>query len=294
MKSGVIGGAFLAILLFGGILFGVLCLERVPVGYEGVVYSINGVKDETLTQGWHFIAPQQHVKEFTVGNEQLLLTKDEREGSKEDDSFKVSTSDDASIAISFQMSYRFDPENLVATYKRFKGMDGEAIVENRVKAVLKSKVSEITTNYSMMDIYSGNRSEINEKLTTYLNEKLSTEYGIQVIDASIIDVHPDAKLSEAIDARVTALQEKQQAQAEQETAKVKAETALIEAQNKADIKVLEAEAEAEANKKLSESLTEKIIKDKMIDKWDGQLPKVQSSGDEMFDVSSLLDDASEK
>lgn len=73
-------------------------------------------------------------------------------------------------------------------------MDGDDIIESRVKPVLKSKISEITTNYSMMDIYSGNRSKLNSELTDYLNSEFSDKYGIEVLDASIIDVHPDKKL----------------------------------------------------------------------------------------------------
>ena len=111
----------------------------------------------------------------------------------------------------------------------------------------------------MMDIYSGNRSEINNKITEYLNEEFDDAYGIQVLDASIIDVHPDDQLKEAINNRVTALQRKQQAQAEQETAKVEAETALIKAQNEADIKVMEAKGEAESNRLKAESITPELI-----------------------------------
>lgn len=237
------------------------CVERVPVGYEAVVYNMSGgVKGETLTQGWHVVAPTKKVKLFTVGNEQLVLTKDSRSGSKDDDSFRVSTSDDATIAISFQMSYRFKSEQLVDTYKKFKGMSGEDIVNNRVKAVMKSKVSEVTTDYSLMNIYSGNRSEINRKLTEYLNEEFSKSFGMEILDASIIDVHPDKQLTETINNRVEALQKKQQAQAEQETAKVEAQTNLIKAQNEADIKVTEAKAEAEANRVKSDSITDKLIK----------------------------------
>ena len=114
------------------------------------------------------------------------------------------------------MTYRYIEDQVIDTYKKFKGMDGEDIVENRVKTVLKSKISEITTDYSMMDIYSGNRTKLNEAITDYLNKDFSKKYGIEVLDASIIDVHPDKKLKKAIDNRVTALQEKQQAQAEQE------------------------------------------------------------------------------
>ena len=259
-KAKLAGGIFTGIALLIALIVVINCMVRIPVGYAGVIYSMNGgVKDNTLNPGYHITKPTEHVKCFTTSNEQLLLTKDEREGSEGDDSFKVSTSDDASIAISFQMSYKFDEAQLVGTYKKFRGMDGESIVNNRVKSVLKSKVSEVTTDYSMMDIYSGNRSEINSKLTDYLDGKFIREYGINVIDASIIDVHPDDQLKEAINNRVTALQKKQQAQAEQETARVEAETALIKAENAAAIKIKEAEAEAESNRLKAASITEELI-----------------------------------
>lgn len=259
--AGLIGGIITGIVLFFVIIGTVICVERVPVGYEGVVYSMNGgVQDETLTQGWHIVAPTKKVKLFTVSNEQLLLTKDEREGSEDNESFRVASSDDASIAISFQMSYRFIPDQLINTYKSFKGMNGEDIVNNRVKTVLKSRVSEITTDYSLMDLYSGNRAEINDKLTEYLNEKFSKQFGLEIIDASIIDVHPDSQLKEAINNRIEAQQKAAQAKVDQETAKVEAETAKIKAQNAADIQILEAEAEAEANKKLAASITDELIK----------------------------------
>lgn len=157
------------------------------------------------------------------------------------------------------MSYRYIQEDLVDTYKKFRGMSGEEIVNSRVKTVLKSKISEVTTDYTMMDIYSGNRSEINDKITDYLNNEFRDTYGIEVIDASIIDVHPDAQLQQTIDNRVKALQQKQEAQAKQETAKVEAETELIKAKNAADIKMTEAKAEAEANRVISESITQGLI-----------------------------------
>ena len=60
-----------------------------------------------------------------------------------------------------------------------------------------------------------------------MNKEFGDAYGIEVLDASIIDVHPDKKLKEAIDNRVTALQQKQQTEAEQEKIKVEAETKEI-------------------------------------------------------------------
>lgn len=270
MKKKALASIILVIALAGG-AFTVSRMEIIPTGKVGVQYSLNGgVKDEVLDMGVNFVLPGIHVKEFTIGNEQLILSKDKREGSEGDDSFKVATSDDASISISFQMSYRYIPETVVDTYKKFKGMDGEDIVEQRVKTVLKSKISEITTDYSMMQLYSGNRSEINDKITEYLNEEFGEAYGIEVLDASIIDVHPDDKLKAAIDDRVKALQEKQQAEAEQEKIKVQKETekmqaeadaqiAITQAQAKAEKMRIEAQAEADANNLKSNSITPELI-----------------------------------
>lgn len=241
-----------------------ICVEKVPVGYEGVVYSMNGgIQQDTLHQGWHVVSPTKKVKLFTISNEQLIMTKDSREGSKDDESFKVSTADDASISISFQMSYRFTPEKLVDTFSKFRGMSGEDIVNSRVRTVLKAKISEITTNYSMMDIYSGNRAEINEKLTENLNAAFGDSYGIQVLDASIIDVHPDEQLQQTINDRVTALQRKQQAQAEQETARVEAETKKVKAQADADAMIIAAQGEAESYRIQSSQITDNLLK-----KWE--------------------------
>lgn len=252
-ENGCVGAVILGIVLVLGVIGLTVCTERIPVGYEGVVYSMKGgVEDETLSQGWHIVAPTKKVKEFTISNEQLLL--------EDKEVFKVATSDDASISISFQMSYRFYSEILTDTYKKFRGMDGEDIINNRVKTVLKSKISEVTADYSMMDIYSGNRNEINNKITKYLSEEFKDDFGIEVMDASVIDVHPDSKLKKAIDNRVTALQEKQQAQAEQEKVKVEAETAMIKAKNAAEIKILNAEANAKANKLKQKSITNELIR----------------------------------
>lgn len=285
MKKILIG-----VLAFIIAITGMMCIETIGAGKVGVVYSASsGVKDETLDQGWHIMSPFEKVYEFSIANEQLVLSKDAREGSKDDESFKVATSDNANISISFQMSYRFIPDKVTGVFNNFRGMDGERIVDERIRTVLKSEISEITSDYTMMEIYSGNRAEINEKLYKHLEKRFVEKYGIEVTDASIIDVHPDKDLEQSIKAKVAAMQRKEQAKAEQETAKVEAETNLIEAENAAKIKITNAEATAKANKILQESLSDKTLQKMFIEKWDGELPKVSGSEGNMFDISSLLE-----
>lgn len=259
MKKAIVGIVIAAAVVGGA--FTVKSCKLIGTGKVGIVYTYkDGVQKDVLKPGFNWVGPMKKVKEFSTSNEILVMSKDKREGSKDDDSIKVATSDDASIAVSFQMSYRYNPDTVVNTYKKFKGMDGDDIIKSRVKPVLKSKISEVTTNYSMMDIYSGNRSKLNTELTEYLNEEFVKKYGIEVLDASIIDVHPDKKLKEAIDNRVTALQEKQQAEAEQEKIKVQKETEKIQAETDAQIQITKAQAEAESNKIVSASITDELIR----------------------------------
>lgn len=254
-KKGLVIGLVAVVAVVGG-GFTVKSAERIPDGYVAVQYTTSGAKDEVLNAGWHFINPLIKTKEFPISDEQFVLSKTK----KEDTSIKVSTSDDANISIGFQMTYNYIPEKVVSTYKRFRGMDGEDIIEMRVKNILKTKISEVTANYSLMDIYSGDRTQINKEIKKCLQDSFSDKFGIDVTDASITDAYPDKKLKESIDARVKALQEKQQAEAEQEKVKVQKETEKMQAAADAEIVVTKAKAEAEANRLKSESVTDELIR----------------------------------
>ncbi len=57
-KTGLIGGIMLGVLLLFSLIAAVVCMEIIPAGYVGVVYSMNGgVQDDLLTQGFHIVSP---------------------------------------------------------------------------------------------------------------------------------------------------------------------------------------------------------------------------------------------
>ena len=49
----------------------IMCLERISVGNVGVVYNAGGVKDTTLTAGWHWMSPFDSVKQFPISQQQI-------------------------------------------------------------------------------------------------------------------------------------------------------------------------------------------------------------------------------
>ena len=122
-----------------------------------------------------------------------------------------------------------------------------------------------------MDIYSTKRSEVSEEITSYLNQKLNAEYGINIPSALIIDVQLDDALKQKVQAKEQAKQDAEKAELDKQTAQAQAEVAKVNAEAAAAVKRIEAEAdadqvriaaqaEADSNNMLNQSITENLIR----------------------------------
>lgn len=249
-----------------------LCIERISVGSVGVVYSAKGVEQETLSQGWHWISPLKRVKEFPVSQQQIVFSNDPADYNTDEhpDWHIDAPADGGMVSMNLTVNYNFLPDRVVGLYQKFNGMDGEAIVESRVQNSIIAYVKEVTPKFSVMDIYSDKKSQVNEDITKYLNERLTEEYGINVSGALVIDVQLDTALQEKIKAKEQAKQDVEIAELDRQTALARAETEKVEAETKAAIElieaeadaqrmIIEAEAEAKANQTVAASITENLI-----------------------------------
>lgn len=238
------------------------CFEVVKVGNVGVVYSASGVKDEVLNQGWHFVSPLETVKQFPISQQQIVFSDDPADyGVKEHADWSIDApANGGMVKINLTVNYNFIPDRVVGLYKQFNGMDGEAIVESRVQNSIIAYVKEVTPSFTVMDIYSDKKAEVNQAITEHLNEKLTDEYGINVSNALVIDVELDSTLQSKVQAKEQAKQDAEIAELNKQTALAEAETNKVKAQADADVKLIEAQAEADSNKIISESITENLIK----------------------------------
>lgn len=305
--SGKIGAIMLALILVIVMFCGVVCLEKVPAGYVGVVYNMNGgVDGEILTQGWHLVAPTKKVTTYSIGIEQSYLTSDKKGDSKEDESFSIPTSDGKTVRVNLEFSYRFDETRVAETFVRFKGKSGEVIKDTFIKPKIIAWTQEVSANYPVTDIFGDKRTAINAELDIYLKEKFDP-YGIIIDTVNFTDISVDEETAAAIQKKVTAQQEMELANIEAQTAKIQAEKDKQVAQVAAEQKIIEAnakaeamkinaeaeaeslrikaEAEAEANKSIAASLTPSLIEKIKYEQWNGQLPNVTGSGATIVDVA---------
>lgn len=281
-KSGLVGGITLAVIIIVGVILTMMCTTRVPAGYVAVQYNVNGgVKEEVLTQGWHFVPPTVKTTLYTVGIEQSYLTAGDNGDSSGDESFSASSSEGKAITLDLTFTYQFQQDNVDKVFTKFKGQDGKSVRDSFIKPNIISWTKEVVAKYKVSDILGSERANVNVALSDYLADKFNP-YGITVSNVSLINITVDKETQKAINAKITAQQNAEtQAinnQTEIDKAEAEAKVKLTNAQAEADAAKIKAEAKAEANKKLAASITKELIENNKIDKWNGELPEYMGDG----------------
>ena len=262
MKSKAVG-AIIGLGVVGAAAWAVLAGTYVGQGERGVVYTMSdGVREETLDPGFHFVSPFAKVKDYPVAQQQLVLSNnaaDFNEDELEKDTHVDAPADGGMVKMNMSINYNFMPDHITDLYEKFNGMDGDQLVESRIKNSILAYIKEVTPQFSVMDIYSDKRAEIGQAITDYLNSKLNDEYGIEVSSASIIDVQLDEELQAKVQAKEQAKQDAEKAELDKQTAIAQGEAAKAKAEADAQVTITNAQAEAEANRLISDSITQELI-----------------------------------
>lgn len=254
----------------------VSCVRTVPTGYTGLVTVFGRVEDYTLDSGIHYVAPWKQV-----------VTMDNRI-QKRTVSLPCFSSDIQEVSVSYTINYQISKSDAMILYRTV----GRDYYETVISPNIAEAVKVVTARYTAEDLV-GMRDELAKDIEEILAERL-LEHSIEVVGTSIENM-------DFTDAFTNAVEEKQVAQQNKLRAQTEAERKVIEARAEAEIRKVEADAaayevlakadaEAEANRKIGESLTQQLIDYYYAQNWDGQLPKIVSgeSGSTIVNASDLL------
>lgn len=243
------------------LVFAIICVVvsmvyAQDVGQVTVIRNWGGsLAGTSIDAGFHTKAPWQDVIKYDIRNNVLSFM-----GEEENDQFKggsangshvtINDKGGASATIDIQVNYSLDPmaaEELYANY---------GTQENFVKSIcavdIRAVPREVSGKFDTISILTA-RGEFTNAVQEALTAKWK-KYGLIVEQVSIQNVVYPESIVNSYAAAQSAEIAKAQALNEQETAKVKAETKIIEAQ-----------ADAEANKLLSESLTPEVVQQHYIE-----------------------------
>ena len=182
-----------------------------------------------------------------------------------------SSKDLQEVDMRLAVNYQIDTKKAVNLYKTVGTSYEEVILQPAIEESIKA----VTSKYTAEELIT-NRSEVSSKCMEELSKKVD-KYGLSVSDFNITNFSFSEEFEKAIE-------EKQVAEQKVLTAKQELEKEKIEAEKK----IVKAEAEKQANELKQQTLTDNIIKEKFIEKWNGELPKV-IGGTGVFDISSMLE-----
>jgi regulator of protease activity HflC (stomatin/prohibitin superfamily) len=235
----------------------------VDAGHTGVVVTMGRVNEGVLQEGIHTKLP--FVQQIVEIDNRIRKLEVETEAFSKD-----LQSVDTTLAI----NYRVDTAKSNSIYKNIGADYENVLIVPAVNEVLKAITATYTAEQSVT-----NRVLISDGLVTGLNDKLNT-IGLYITDVNIINF-------DFSDAFITAIEDKQVAQQQLLKAETEKQTAITNAQAEAESIKIKAEAEAEANRTITESLTEAIIENKKIEKWNGELPRVTGTSGTFIEMGGL-------
>tara|TARA_B100000579_G_scaffold73258_1_gene56210 strand:- start:43604 stop:44416 length:813 start_codon:yes stop_codon:yes gene_type:complete len=222
------------------LLFGTRMTYTVGPGERAVVFHRFGKgldKDNVKDQGFHLIAPwnERYIYNVRIQEDLSLMEVLSKNG----------------LTIKTELSYRYKPvDDKIGHVHDELGLNYH---DNIIIPEIRSVTREVIGEYLPEELYSTKREVIEDEIYERTKISLSSKY--LLLDAVLIrDVTLPKTLQDAIENKL-----------KQEQMSLEYEFKIEQAEKEAQRQIIEAEGKAKANRILSASLTDNVLKDKGIE-----------------------------
>ena len=281
----VVLGAFLVLLVLGLFLVRVTRIEAGHVGVEiNLAGKQRGASEIPVRTGWVLYSPlSTQIIEFPTYVQTVKWTKDVNEGHPINEEMGFNSKEGMEIFTDVSMSYAIEPSKVPDFYVKYRVSDMDQFTHGILRDVVRNSLNEVASTYVVEDIYGEKKAEFLRKVQSMIEQKMSP-VGVSVQQFGFIGApRVPAVIAAAITAKAQAIQQAERARNELATTQAEAAKKIAEADGDAKSMVTRAQGEADANRIRQSSLTPQLLELRkiennraLIDKWNGQLPTVES------------------
>jgi regulator of protease activity HflC (stomatin/prohibitin superfamily) len=278
-------GVLVVVLLLGVFL---LRVTRIEAGHVGVEINLagkqRGASEIPVRTGWVVYSPlSTQIIEFPTYVQTVKWTKDTNEGHPINEEMGFNSKEGMEIFVDVSLSYAIEPSKVPDFYVKYRVSDMEMFTHGILRDVVRNSLNEVASTYVVEDIYGEKKAEFLGKVETKIEQKLSP-VGVGVQQFGFIGApRVPTVIATAITAKAQAIQQAERARNELATTQAEAAKKIAEAEGDAKSLVTRAQGEADANRIRQNSLTPQLLELRriennraLIDKWNGQLPTVQT------------------
>lgn len=177
------------------------------------------------------------------------------------------SSDAQTMDITMTLQYQIMGDKVLDIAKQYGSLEA---LQARIQSIAIEKTKAVLSAHKAMDIIA-KRAEMSPAVENAIKSAIDDNYYVNVNTVVLTNI-------DFSDAFETAVEEKMIAEQQQLKANYENETKVAQAQAAADAKRIAAQAEKDANDLLQKSLTDEILRQNYIDKWDGKLPQYVGDG----------------
>ena len=286
LKVIVIGAAILVALLV--LFFLLLRVTRIEAGHVGVEINLagqqRGASEIPIRTGWVVYSPlTTQIIEFPTYVQTVKWTRDTSEGHPINEEMGFNSKEGMEIFVDVSLSYAIEPAKAPDFYVKYRVDDLERFTHGILRDIVRNSLNEVASTYVVEDIYGERKAEFLNKVQGMIQQKV-TPVGVGVQQFGFIGApRVPAVIATAITAKAQAIQQAERARNELATTQAEAAKKIAEAEGDAKSLVTRAQGEADANRIRQNSLTPQLLELRriennraLIDKWNGQLPTVES------------------
>lgn len=178
------------------------------------------------------------------------------------------SSDAQTMTVQMNVQFKIREDKALEIVKTYGTLEA---LTARISSIITEQPKTVLSTHTAMDIIA-NRGAMTPAVEDAIRKAIGDEYYVDIIKVTITNIDFSDAFEQAVENKMIAEQAKLQADYENEKK-------VASAKADAEAKILAAEAEAKANELLEKSLTDKILQDKYLDKWNGVLPSVVAGDD---------------
>jgi regulator of protease activity HflC (stomatin/prohibitin superfamily) len=278
-------GVLLVVLVLSVFL---LRVTRIEPGHVGVQINLagaqRGASEIPVRTGWVVYSPlSTQIIEFPTFVQTVKWTKDTNEGHPMNEEMGFNSKEGMEIFVDVSLSYAIEPTKVPDFYVKYRVSDMDVFTHGILRDVVRNSLNEVASTYVVEDIYGEKKAEFLGKVEAMIEKKMAP-VGVGVQQFGFIGApRVPAVIATAITAKAQAIQQAERARNELATTQAEAAKKIAEAEGDAKSLVTRAQGEADANRIRQSSLTPQLLELRkiennraLIDKWNGQLPTVES------------------
>jgi regulator of protease activity HflC (stomatin/prohibitin superfamily) len=255
---------------------------RISPGHVGIVVnqwgSEKGVADYSARTGTFTYNPfTTSVFEYPTYVQNYVWTANPNEGKATNEEITFTIKGNMAISLDVSIAYRLDPVKVPAFYVQFRSDDLSGFTHGFLHNVTRDCFNEEGGKFELDQIMGDNATFV-LSVRRMLESRVG-QYGVIIEQFGIIGApRPPQAVQNAITAKIGATQLAIQKQNELVQAQADAAKTVAKAEGDAKSTLIMAETQAKSNRLLNDSLTERLVQYRAIDKWNGYLPTYMSGG----------------